>query len=373
MKIITNKITLRNMNYRRFLFLWLVIVMFSGGVRGQVYTDLVVRDFKISSKSSVEVFNKYGKVHVRTWDKDSVRFEVNLRIQTSNQQKLNKIKNQISFDFTSTNYYIVAKTSFTKSGGVFSDVVESIVPSNTVTINYTIYIPKTTTLKIDNKFGDVYIDDFNGNLALNLSNGNLKANYLQGNTSVKLNSGDGWINRVDKGTIEVAYSDFEVKQLGNVEFDTRSSRIEIRKADKIKVFSRRDKYFIDEINEITGDGDFTTINISSLANEFNVNMKYGEVRLDKIVSSFSLINVVSTYTDVDLRFERNSRYNLDITHHEDVYLTYPVEFKGLETKELDNASKTMITYGLVGTKASANISKVKIMAEKKCYLSISHE
>lgn len=361
------------MNYKRLLFLWLVIVMFSGGARGQVYTDMVVRDFKISNKSTVEVSNKYGKVHVRTWDKDSVRFEVNLRIQTTNTQKLQKLKNQISFDFTSTNYYVVAKTAFTKSGGIFSDVVESIVPSNTVTINYTVYIPKTTTLKIENKFGDVYIDDFKGNLALNLSNGNLKANYLQGNTSIKLNSGDGWVNRVDKGTIEVSYSDFEIKQIGNIEFDTRSSRIEIRKADQIKVYSRRDKYFIDEINNISGDGDFTTINISRLKNEFNANMKYGELTIENIPPVFNLINIISIYTDIDLKFERGANYNLDITHHQDVYLTYPNEIKGLETKELNDANKTMLTYGLVGAKTSVNVPKVKIVAEKKCYLNILHE
>ena len=53
------------MNYKRLLFLWLLMVMFSGGARAQTYTDHIVRSYKISAKSSVEVYNKYGKVHVR--------------------------------------------------------------------------------------------------------------------------------------------------------------------------------------------------------------------------------------------------------------------------------------------------------------------
>lgn len=361
------------MTYKRLLFLWLVIVMFSGGVRGQVYTDMLVRNFKISDKSTIEVYNKYGKVHVRTWDKDSVRFEVSLRIQSTNAQKLQKLKNQIDFDFTSTDYYIIAKTAFTKSGGIFSDMVESIVPSNTVTINYIVFIPKTATLKIENKFGDVYIDDFKGNLSLSLSNGNLKANYLAGNTAIKINAGDAKINQVDKGTINISYSDFEVRTMGNVEFDTRSSRIEIRKANKIKIFSRRDKYLIDEINEISGDGDFTTVNIFELGKEFNMNLKYGEATIEHIPANFNLVNLNSTYTDIDLKFEQDARYNLDIAHHQDVYLTYPSSIDGLETKELNNDSRTLITYGLVGTKTSNNVPKVKIIAEKKCYINILHK
>ncbi len=361
------------MNYKRLLFLWLVIVMFSGGIKSQIYTDHIIRKYKISTKSIVEVINKYGKVHVRTWEKDSVRFEVDLRIQTTNPQKLQKLKNQVQFDFTSTNYYVTAKTVFTKSGGIFSDVVETLVPSNTVTINYTVYIPQTTTLKVENKFGDVYIDDFKGNLSLVLSNGNLKANYLQGNTSISLTSGDGNITQIDKGTIDVAYSDFEVRNGGILNFDSRSSRIEVRKADRIKVYSRRDKYYIDEIKEISGDGDFTTIDIRKVDTEFNMRLKYGEARIEGISSGFSLINISSLYTDIDLLFKKGAKYYLDITHHDDVFLKYPLNIKGLETKALDNTTNTSITYGVVGTTSAANLPKVKILAEKKCYLYINQE
>ncbi len=82
------------MNYKRLLGLWLIIVMSSGGTWAQTYADHIVRNFKISAKSTVEVYNKYGKVHIRTWDKDSVKFEVDLRIQTSNSEKLNKLKKE---------------------------------------------------------------------------------------------------------------------------------------------------------------------------------------------------------------------------------------------------------------------------------------
>ena len=143
--------TTPDMTCKRRFGLWLVIFLLSAAARAQTYTDHIVRNFKISPKSSVEVFNKYGKVHIRTWENDSVKFEVDLRIQTSSNEKLNKLKSQISFDFTNTNYYITAKTTFNKSGGVFSDVVETFVPSNEVSINYVIYIPASTTLKVENK------------------------------------------------------------------------------------------------------------------------------------------------------------------------------------------------------------------------------
>ncbi len=361
------------MNFKRLLFLWLITVMFSGGNFAQVYTDHVSRSYAVSTKSTVEVYNKYGKVHVITWDKDSVNFDVDLRISTSSQEKLKKLKDAITFDFTNTNYYIIAKTSFTKSGGVFTDVVETIIPSNEVSINYTIHIPKDATFKIENKFGDVYIDDFTGNLGLILSNGNLKANYLRGNTSIKLSSGDGMVNRIDKGKVDISYGDFDVKYAGRTDFDTRSSRVNIESADVLKITSRRDKYIIDQVGQVSGDGDFSTIKIAKLTREFNMAMKYGGLIIENIPANFSFININSSYTDVDLIFNAGSAYNLDVTHYQDVFFTYPSSIAKIQTQDFNKELKLKLSYGQVGANVTPNSPKVKIVAEKKCYINILHK
>jgi hypothetical protein len=330
----------------------------------------MIRSYHISAKSSVEIYNKYGKVHVRTWEKDSVRFEVDLRIHTSSSDKLRKLKNQIDFDFTSTNYYIVAKTNFIKKGGVFSDFVETIVPSNDVVINYTVYIPRNTTLKIENKFGDVYIDDFSGNLNLFLSNGNLKANSLSGNTFLKINTGHGQINQINKGKIELSYSEIDLKEVGKIDLETKHSEVYIAKANHLKVSSKSDKYNIREVNNVSGSGNFTKLIIEKLFNEISFSNKYYGITIESVSSGFSFINIVSEYTDLDIIFDRGVNYNLDITHHEDVHLTYPSNLSKLETKSIDADNRLLLTYGPVGSNVKTTSPKMKIIAEKKCYVNI---
>jgi hypothetical protein len=361
------------MNYKRLLFLWLLMVMFSGGTWAQTYTDHIVRSYKMSAKSSIEVYNKYGKVHVKTWEKDSVRFEVDLKIHTTSSEKLRKLKNQIDFDFTSTNYYIVAKTNFTKSGGIFSDFVETIVPSNDVVINYTIYIPEYAALKIENKFGDVYIDDFTGNLDLSLSNGNLKANSLLGNTTVNINTGHGVINKIEKGRIDVSYSEIEMKNIGKIDLNSKHSEVYIAKANEVKINSKSDMYTIREVYQVQGNGNFTKLIISKLFKEINFSNKYYGITIESVDSGFNFINLVSEYTDLDIMFEKGVNYNLDITHHEDVHLTYPASLSRLQTKSIDEENKLMLTYGPVGPNVKTTSPKVKIVAEKKCYVNIIQE
>jgi len=358
------------MNYKRLLFLWLVIVMFSGGVWGQEYSRSFVKEYKVSGKSTVEVYNKYGKVHVVTWNKDSVRFEVELRVSATDQKKLDKLKSNIDFDFVSTNYYVIARTEFTKSGGIFSDMVETIIPSNNVSIDYVVYLPSNTNLKLENKFGDIYVDDFNGNLDLFLSNGALKANKLVGNINIQLNSADAMVNEVKSGVINLRYSDIEIRHANKLDFDTKFSKVNVDNAKQLKINSRRDSYQIREVGILSGKGDFTKMNIERLTSNLNFSNKYYSLTVEEINPKFNIINISSELTDVELYFTRETSYSLDITHHPDVFLSYPKEKSKLETKELNDEDKLLLTYGTIGNSKQPNLPKVKIFANKKCFINL---
>lgn len=358
------------MNCKKLLFFWLVVVMFTGGAWGQVYSERIVKNFKVSGKSTIEVSNKYGKVHIIAWEKDSVRFEVDLRLSATDNKKLEKLKDNIDFDFVSTNYYIVARTEFTKSGGMFSDMVETIIPSNNVSIDYVVYIPSNTNLKVENKFGDMYIDDFYGNLDLSLSNGALKANKLDGNISVQLNSADALVGEITSGTVTLRYSDLEIRSSQKLDLDSKFSKIEIDDVNQLKISSRRDSYNIGTVGALSGKGDFTKMNISMLKNDLNFSNKYYSLTVQEINPKFDIINISSELTDVELYFTKNTSYNLDVTHHPDVFLTYPKATAKLETKELNNEDKLLLTYGTIGNRSSGDLPKVKIVAEKKCFINL---
>ncbi|MGD2034223.1 MAG: hypothetical protein PVF73_04145 [Bacteroidales bacterium] len=361
------------MIYRTVLCLWLVLFLYPGGLKGQVYADRKVRKYKITEKTTVEVTNKYGKVHVITWDKDSVKFEVDLRISANSDLKMQKLKSNVSFDFTATKYYVVAKTRFNNQAGIISDFVDVFIPSNRVTINYMVYVPKKTTLKIENKFGDIYMDDFAGNLEIILSNGDLKANTLTGSPVIRLNSGDGTINSIKGGKVFISYSDMRIKSAENLNMDTKSSRITIDKGTNLVVNSSRDKYTIEEIGELSVNSYFTGLTIEYLKKELRCSMKYGNVSVERISDGFSFINIESEYTDADLFFKRSTSYNLDISHHTDVYVNLPASLAKMKTRDLDVSEKMKLTYGKIGSTATETSHKVKISATKKCIINIIHK
>jgi len=357
---------------RTVLYLWLVLFLYPGGVAAQVYTDRKVRNFKVTENTVVEVSNKYGKIHVITWDKDSVRFEVDLRLSTNSYQKMDKMRENITFDFTGTKAYVVAKTTFSNQAGVISDFVDAFIPSNQVSINYMVYLPDYVSLKIDNKFGDIYIDDYNGRVDLTLSNGDLKANKLSGSPRIILSSADGVINSISNGKVYVSYSDLEIKESSGLYLDTKSSRVTLGKGFNVDIDSKRDKFQIGTVRELSVNGYFTSVHTDFLIKQLNCTMKYGDIEINDIADAFSLINIESEYTDIDLYFGRSTSYNLDIVHHNDVLINLPASLARIETKVMNEDENLMLTFGRIGTTAIETSHKVKIRAPKKCNINIIH-
>jgi len=364
------------MNYKKSVFLLLSALFFATAPKAQLYTKKVSKSYRINSSTNIDIYNKYGKVHIVTWETDSVKFKVNLRIKTNNETKLKKLKENISFDFTGTDYYVVAKTMLgKKSGGVFTDIIDiagTIISSeNQVTIDYLVFLPKYANFKVENKFGDIYADDLDGNVNIILSNGNLKANNLNGNTVISISSGDGVINSIRDGNVTVSYSDFYIKDANKLNIDSRSSKINIDKVDFLKLNSRRDKLYIQSINDLYGDSYFSDFTVYKLNNELNYSFKYGDFSAGIINRFFSFININSEYTDLDLIFEKGSAYVVDISHHQDVILNYPMQLAKTEEKVLNENERLMSTYGKIGY--GSPLSKVKINAPKKCIVNIVHK
>ncbi len=361
---------------RKIFGLTLVFLITVVPLKSQQYSRRIAKAYKVNNSTTVDIYNKYGKIHIVTWEKDSVSFTIDLRIKASSDSKLNKLKSNIDFDFTGTEYYVIAKTRIGKNtNSVFNDLADiagSILSSdNQVTIDYLVMMPKHINLKLENKFGDVYIDDLEGNINLTISNGELKANDLNGNTVINLSSGDGIVHSIKDGKLFISYSDIHIKDVDKLSVESRSSRINIEQANFIKLVSRRDRLYLPDIAELYGESYWSDFTIHHLRKELNFNLNSGNFSVDDIQKGFSFIQIVSEYTDLSLVFERGSAYEIDITHHQDAILTYPRQLANLQTKVINEEDKQKLTYGKVGYGSSG--SKVKISASKKCTINIVHK
>jgi hypothetical protein len=354
------------------LFLGLVTIF--NASFAQIYTEdkNIVRSFPVNPETRLDISNKYGKIQVIQWKKDSVRLEIELSVKSSSQSKLEKIMDNIEIEFTGTNYYVIANTKIGSTNNTFftdlMDLSGTIIPSkNKVEINYTVMAPSYMIVNLTNKFGNIYMDDMNGNVTVSLSNGDIKINRLEGEANINVNFGNGTINYLNNANLNLSYADFEIKNAGQLSLISKSSKIRIDKVDILKTESGRDKYSISEINNLFGESYFSDLQIYKLNEEANFTSRYGDIIVDSVASNFSYINLHSEYADLDLTFSQSSSYYMEVSHHPEATLRTPEYFTNLEKKTESSAEIRVI--GRIGNPNSS--SRLEITAPKKCTITIN--
>jgi len=342
----------------------------------QNHTDKreVRRSFPATLETTLEVRNKYGKIQVATWEKDSVAIRVDISLTESSSSRLRKLKDDIQIDFTGTNKYIIAKTVIESESGRLASELKSI--SNTITgsnkrveINYTVFLPAYMDVVLSNKFGDIYMDDLDGQVDIELSNGVLKANRLRGNAVISLSFANGMIKALGSANLKLSYSDLVLNEVSQLDLVSKSSKLNVDSVNVLKMESRRDKLYFKQVEYFYGKSNFTQVWIYDFLRESDLYMKYGELTIEHVLPDFSKIYVESEYTDMTLYFDRVASLEFDILHHEKSILRLP----GTELLSED-ALSGKDHYKTVGTLGPGKpVGKLNIDALQKCFINISYK
>lgn len=328
-------------------------------------TREIKKQFVVSPQTKIELSNKYGKIDINTWEHDSVFIEIKIRVVEKKLDKLEDAIRGIDFDITDNQHYLVISTKVEKNKSSlsreFTRFKESVLKSDgNIQIDYTLWMPATNELKVENKFGDVFIDDYLGNVDIYLSNGNLKANDFAGELNLVLNFADARINTIYKGFIDCNFSELYVNEASNLRLKSKSSDFEFQKIQDMDGESRRDKFRIREVDALDITCSFTTIRILTLTDRMKLKSEYGDLDIEKTLSDFNLMSIDSKSTDMNLYFEESSKFTFDITTTKsEIDFCKEIEIERKET--LDDKEKIVKHTGNFGEK-NEHTSQLQINA-----------
>jgi hypothetical protein len=319
-------------------------------------SDSEVRSFiktvKVSRETSLQVINKYGTVHISPWNKDSASIRAEIKAFAPNQSKLDKMFDGIVINFTEAGTLVRAQTEFNQNIGMlfenFKGMTSKIISYDSrVEINYYISIPEYLNLRIENKYGDVYMENCSGTFSASVSNGAFKANSLGSKSTLTLAFCDAKINSLASGKIDASFSDINIGETGDITISSISSKYEIKKGGEINTESRRDKFFIHNAESLKGNAYFTDYNLNSLKKTIDLTARYGSVTIDIIENGFTTVNINSGYSDLSLGFDPGASYKFDI-HHINSYIGLPDKNTKSEEKVINDDKKEYMTYGTTG-------------------------
>jgi hypothetical protein len=329
-------------------------------------TRSFIKTLPIGRETTLEVSNKYGTIQITPWNKDSAYIRAEVKAFAKDRSKLVKMFDGITVNITGTKFIVRAQTEFTSNINMlfesFKGMTSKIISYDShVEIDYYINIPDYMNLNIENKYGDVYMENNTGEFKISISNGSFKANSLGKRSSITMVFCDAKINSIGSGNIDASFSDLSIGETEDLSINSISSKYDIKKAGMIRGESRRDKFFIENIGSLQGNAYFTDYKVNNVRKEISLSTRYGSVSADLIEKGFESININSGYSDISLSFDPASSYNLDIRHI-NTFLVLPDKNIKSEQKALNEDKKEYITSGTVGK--NPGTTKVKIDATR---------
>jgi hypothetical protein len=355
------------MSYRFKATVGLILLIFNIiSAQNETETRNFIKTFSVSHETTLELTNKYGTIQITPWNKDSAYIRAEIKAYGKDRSKLSKMFDGISVDMDDSKYLIRARTEFTSNINTlfesFKGMTSKIISYDSkLEINYYVSIPEYLNLKIDNKYGDVYMENCSGEFRATVSNGSFKAGSLSKNTSLNLVFCDAKINSIASGSLDASFSELSLGETGDLSINSISSKYDIRKAGSLRGESKRDKLFIDEIESLQGNAYFTDYKIEKLTRSMTLTARYGNVNADMIDKGFEDISVNSNFSDVDLIFEPGTSYNYDI-RQTNAFVVMPDRNINTSRKDLDENRKEYLTSGYVGKNTARG--RVKIEATR---------
>lgn len=293
--------------------------------------------YKVTDGMSIEVKNKYGDIRFANWEKDSILITTEVYLSASSYKKLEKLKKSVNIKYTATKQLLLAETSFNANSVQFINDIQTftgdIVATNNkrIDINYMIYLPKDVNIKVVNQYGDVFMENVSAKLNVSQSNGAFKANVLTGSARFDFRFVQASVEKVNDVEFNLHYSKLDLAKAISLNLNSRSSEVSIDEVGVLKLKSNRDEIRLDKVGYLYGAANYPKMRITKLMNELDCEMSYGNVTIEDIAQSCSMINIHSERTDIEIFVPKIRDFEYDLVYHPDCSMHLPIKAESSTT------------------------------------------
>jgi hypothetical protein len=178
----------------------------------------VNKSYNVSSSDKLNIDNSFGRVEVKTWDRNEIKVDVEVEVSANTEAHAQKILDRISVSDDRSGKEISFKTSLKEMNNSKGE-------HSSMTINYTISMPASNPLQIENEFGATVLPDYRGEVDLVSKFGSLTAGNLSNVKKLQVEFGKAKVESINNGNLVIKYSSSSFGKLSgnirmNVEFST---------------------------------------------------------------------------------------------------------------------------------------------------------
>jgi hypothetical protein len=336
----------------------------------QEFTKTIKKEFPINATGTVNLINKYGKVDVKTWDKNRTKIDVTIVVKANSESAAQSVFDRIRIDFTNDDNFVKAETVIESTKNSWWSWGDS---RSEFQVNYEVFMPKSASLDLSNKYGDSFVAAIDGKATVNVKYGNFRLEGVGGNLNVSLGYGNGTIVKARDASADVSYSKIIFNDVQDANLATKYSKITVDKGADLKAESRYDHFNLAKVRKFNCQSRYGNVEIGSaesviavsrytdyrierLSDNGDFDLQYGGLALEKLAKGFSNVNLVGKYSDFKIYVEDGASYTLDAATNY-AGIAYPA---GLNvTYEKDKGTSHEVK-GHAGTQGARSVIKASL-------------
>ena len=257
-----------------------------------VNTDVTVQDseplkvktfsksFSLDKNDKVNLSNQYGSITIKTWDKNEIKVDADIKAYANNDEEAQKLLDDASINATKNGDLVSFKTiinDHSSSGWGYwgSGNKNGKKWRREVKVYITVYMPSSNSLTVSQSYGNIMMDNFSGPTSLKVQYGNLTVGNLTNNNNyIVVGYGRAVAKDIDQAKIKLQYgSGLTINSIGNLDLDAG----------------------------------YTNVNIAALNGNVTSKIEYGKLNINEIGNACKSVDVKADYTSVNLGF--NTNYN----------------------------------------------------------------
>jgi hypothetical protein len=214
-------------------------------------------------------------------------------------------------------------------------------------------------VNIENKYGDLFINELASTSVIAVKYGNLKINKLRGKNKdemveVDMGYSNGTIESCEWLRVISKYSKLNIGNSKALIILSKYSKMNIETGTSIVSESKYDTYTIGKLANFVAEAQYSNYKFDEISNRIKLETKYTDVRVESVPAGFESIEIENGYGSMKFGIASNASYRL-YGHAKYAKISFP-ETNRINRFQENNEQRV---EGLIGTD-SKNAGSVKI-------------
>lgn len=327
----------------KYNLLLLVAILFASQAFAEKTTKKVYQSFDINSVKALNINNKFGNIYIDDVRSDSVVVDVDIWVEGLSEDKAKALLNKIDVSIHQDGGTVYAET----------DITSDFKTRQTFSIDYHISIPADRDLKVEQRYGNVAMNNLTGKGEFEIKYGNLTAKKLNSpSLSFDLAYSKAQVDETDDLNTDLRYSKLFLTKGKKLTVDSRYSVVKVDNCDYLKADSRYDDFELGELNTLVAESMYTNIKADKLNSTLQLDNGYGAIKIGEIPAGFDSIHVTNKYASIKLGIAPDASY----------YLHGEVQYCNLKHPDSNrlNRMKENTSYEVDGVIGNDSAPKAKV-------------